>query len=322
MTCDDVDVLLAMGDEARSPELEEHLRTCVACRSLAGEGGGYELGEVIAWGGMGQVRLARDPRLGRQVALKELLVPSEALAARLVREARIAAELEHPNIVPIYDIGTWPDGMPFYTMRYVAGRTLHAALAHAGSLAERMQLLPAVAATCDAVAFAHARGIVHRDLSPANILLGDHGETYVIDWGLAKDLRTFPVHGHPVLTAPGEVFGSPAYMPREQAAGDPTDERADVYALGAILHHLVAGSAPYPGRTSSELLDQVLAAPPPLLVGPRGLVAIAARAMARDAADRFPSARELAAALRGLHVRAVIGRPPRKWLALAAALFG
>src|SRR5262245_62370751 len=181
-----------------------------------------------------------------------------------------------------------------------------------------MQLLPAVAATCDAVAFAHARGIVHRDLSPANVLLGDHGETYAIDWGLAKDLRTFPVHGHPVLTAPGEVLGSPAYMPREQAAGEPADARADVYALGAIIHPLVAGAPPYPGRTSSELLDQVLAAPPPPLVGPRGLVAIAARAMARDAADRYPSARELAAALRGLHRRAVIGRTARHGVAVAA----
>jgi len=324
MTCDDVDVLLAVRDGARSPDLDQHLQDCAECRALADSivpraVQGYELGPVIAWGGMGQVRLARDLRLGRQVALKELMFESDTLAARLVREARVAAELEHPNIVPIYDVGTWPDGMPFYTMRYVEGRTLFAALAAASSLAERMQLLPAAIAACNAVAFAHSHGIAHRDLTPANILLGDHGETYVIDWGLAKDLRTHPVHAQPLLTAQGEVLGSPAYMPREQAVGDPIDERADVYALGAILYHLVAGAPPYSGRTSSELLEQVRSAPPPSLVGPRALVAVIAKAMAREAADRYPTARELAAALHGLQLRAFAPRTQRKWLAVAAA---
>jgi eukaryotic-like serine/threonine-protein kinase len=326
MTCDDVDVLLAVRDGAPSLELAEHLRECAECRALADgtehASDGYELGPVIAWGGMGQVRLARDLRLGRQVALKELIRADDTLAARLVREARVAAELEHPNIVPIYDIGTWADGTPYYTMRYVAGRTLFTALREATTLAERMQLLPAVIAACDAVGFAHGRGIVHRDLTPANIMLGERGETYVIDWGLAKDLRTMPVHAQPLLTVRGEVLGSPAYMPPEQAAGDVADAHADVHALGAILHHLVSGAAPYDGMTSSEILAQVRAAAPPSPVGPRGLVAIIATAMARDRAARYADASQLAAALRALQTRAVVGRPKRTWLGAAVAMFG
>jgi eukaryotic-like serine/threonine-protein kinase len=326
MTCDDVDVLLAVRDGAPSSELAEHLRSCVECRALADAtahaSDGYELGPVIAWGGMGQVRLARDLRLGRQVALKELIRADDMLAARLVREARVAAELEHPNIVPIYDIGTWADGTPYYTMRYVAGRTLFAALREPTTLAERMQLLPAVIVACDAVGYAHSRGIVHRDLTPANIMLGARGETYVIDWGLAKDLRTMPVHAQPLLTIRGEVLGSPAYMPPEQAAGEVADARADVYALGAILHHLVTGAPPYDGMTTREILAQVRLAAPPSPVGPRALVGIIATAMARDRAARPADASELAQALRALQTRAVVGHTPRSWRGLAAAMFG
>jgi len=324
-------------------ELETHLLDCSDCSDLArslhdgvvtiapvfpiADPNAYELGAVIGHGGMGQIRLARDLRIGRDVALKELLCNTDALIARFVREVRVAASLQHPNIVPIYDVGCWADGTPFYTMRLIQGRTLHDALRAATSLEERLQLLPAVLAATEAAAFAHARGIVHRDLTPANILLGDFGETVVIDWGLAKDLHfTLERVAAPfqtgltqqVLTMKGCVIGSPAYMPPEQAAGRDTDARADVYALGAILYHVLTGRPPYEGKSSRELVKKVRTEKPlPIRRAPRALVAIVRAAMAREPAERHASARELAAELRAFQVHsfAASGSHFARWLA-------
>lgn len=315
-------------DDTLVAALAAHLTWCGDCRGVADDlevpetfaplfpvvdASVYELGPIIGYGGMGRIRIAVDRRIGRRVALKELLFHTDELAARFVREARIAASLQHPNIVPIYDVGSWADGTPFYTMRLVQGRSLYEAFARAASLRERMALLQALIAAADAVAFAHTSGIVHRDLTPANILLGDFGEALVIDWGLAKDLRgdaprvgpEFQTgHTHRVLTAKGDVIGSPAYMPREQAAGEATDARADVYALGAILYHLLAGTAPYTGRSSKAVLARVRSEEPVPIERhtprvPGALLAIVRTAMARAPGDRYPTARELAAALRG-----------------------
>ena len=137
---------------------------------------------------MGRILAARDLRVGRPVAVKELLGRSPQLAARFEREARVTARLQHPGIVPIYEIGQWPDGTPFYSMRMVEGRTLREAIEAAPTLAARLALLPAVIAATEAVAFAHAQRVIHRDLTPSNVLVGAYGETVVIDWGLAKDL--------------------------------------------------------------------------------------------------------------------------------------
>jgi eukaryotic-like serine/threonine-protein kinase len=310
-------------------ELDAHLAQCEPCRELAAgddDGGAdgehhvfpivdpdaYEIERVLGHGGMGRIRLARDRRLGRVVALKELLFLTPALTARFVREARVAAALQHPNIIPVYDIGCFEDGTPFYTMRLVDGCTLHQALAKADTLDERMELLPRVIAAAEAIAFAHANGIVHRDVTPANILVGEFGETVVIDWGLAKDLRPDSERVAPkfqtgttqmVLTAQGDVIGSPAYMPVEQATGGEIDARADVYALGAILYQLLAGTAPYVGPSHDAILEQVRAAPPPSVRSrakraPAALVAIVAKAMARDASERYATAVELVSALR------------------------
>src|SRR5262245_59712622 len=245
-TCDQTDALLAARlcnalDAACSDVLDRHLARCARCRELAADlalpadrarlfplvdDGIYELGDVLGYGGMGRIRIARDRRIGRTVAIKELLFHTDVLAARFVREARVAASLQHPNIVPVYDVGSWADGTPFYTMRLVQGRSLHDALAETRALRDRMALLPVLVAASDAAAFAHSCGIVHRDLTPANILLGDFGETLVIDWGLAKDLRADRERVAPefqtgftqqLLTARGDVLGSPAYMPPEQA---------------------------------------------------------------------------------------------------------
>jgi eukaryotic-like serine/threonine-protein kinase len=321
-------------DDRLLAALAAHLAWCGDCRGVADDlevpatfaplfpavdAGVYELGPIIGYGGMGRIRIAVDRRIGRRVAIKELLFHTDELAARFVREARIAASLQHPNIVPVYDVGSWADGTPFYTMRLVQGRSLYEALARAASHRERMALIPAVIAAADAVAFAHTSGIVHRDLTPANILLGDFGETLVIDWGLAKDLRGDAPRVGPefqtgltqrALTGKGDIIGSPAYMPREQAAGEPIDARADVYALGAIVYHLLAGTAPYTGKSSKAVLARVRSEEPVPIERhaprvPGALLSIVRTAMARDAGDRYPTARELVGALRGFTAEAL-----------------
>ncbi|MBL9017286.1 MAG: protein kinase, partial [Myxococcales bacterium] len=333
--CSEIDALLAARgegtlDEAGAAKLDRHLATCAECREVAetlsptADRGGdhaqlpsvdphaYELGLEIARGGMGRVLAARDLRVGRPVAVKELLGRSSQLAARFEREARVTARLQHPGILPIYEIGRWPDGTPFYTMRMVEGERLFDAIASAPTLAARLALLPAVLAASEAVAFAHGQRVIHRDLTPANILVGAYGETVVIDWGLAKGLgagdddpddEVRADGSGDQLTAAGAVIGTPAYMPPEQAHAQPVDERADVYALGAILYHLLAGVAPYRGSSSRELLRAVRTGPPPLLGDvvtgvPRDLISIVDKAMARDPADRYPTARELAEELK------------------------
>jgi WD40 repeat protein len=317
--------------EADAAALAAHLATCEACRALVAslapsddaaardhlelpevETTGYALGAEVARGGMGRILAARDLRVGRTVAVKELLGRSPALAARFEREARVTARLQHPGIVPIYEIGKWPDGTPFYAMRLVDGRTLREALRDEPALERRLALLPAVIAATEAVAFAHSRQVIHRDLTPSNILIGAYGETVVIDWGLAKD-RALPdepdaapartdevaaAAGEPPLTAAGAVIGTATYMPPEQASGADVDERADVYALGAILYHLLAGAPPFGGGRDAVLREVQAGPPRPIEAvaprAPRDLLSIVGKAMARDPAERYASARELA----------------------------
>ncbi len=270
----------------------------------------YVRGDLVAKGGVGRVVVARDRRLGRLVAIKELLPGRAHMRVRFEEEARITARLQHPAIVSVLEAGTWPDGEPFYAMTLVPGRSLDAEIARRPSLAERLALLPRVGAVADALAYAHSQGIVHRDLKPANVLVGDFGETVVIDWGLAKDLAA-PRIGLPsgsmaavVLgDEPGAVVGTPAYMPPEQARGEPVDERADVYALGAMLHHVLAGQPPYDHGSAREVLKMVIAGvPAPVdlsaLGAPTDLCTIVAKAMARAREARYPSAAELADDLR------------------------
>jgi serine/threonine protein kinase len=258
----------------------------------------YVLEREIGRGGMGRVFAGRDVRLGREVAVKVLLEPAPALAARFEREARLSARLQHPGIVPVYDSGFWPTGEPYLVMRLVLGRPLARAMAEAETLADRLALLPHVVAVSDAVAYAHDQGIIHRDLKPSNVLLGAFGETVVLDWGLAKDLRADDADAaaaggaatpEPGATAGGAVLGTPAYMAPEQAAGERVDARADVYALGAMLYHLLAGAPPQPQPPGAE--------PPPLSQleprTPPDLVAIVGKALARQPALRYPTAFEL-----------------------------
>ena len=273
----------------------------------------YVVGRELARGGMGRILEAVD-RHGRRVAIKVLLRATEAATLRFVREMQITARLQHPSTVTLYEAGRSGSGEPFFSMKLVEGRSLLEALAAAGRLEDRLALLPRVLAMTDAIAHAHDRGIIHRDLKPANVLLGDFGETVVIDWGLAKlvdapDERTYnldPLGGAGdlgPLTVHGAVMGTPAYMPPEQARGQSLDARADVYSLGAVLYHLLSGAPPHHGSSGPELLARVANdRPRPLEQTARGvpadLAAIVGKSMAREAADRYPTAAQMADDLR------------------------
>ena len=231
------------------------------------------------------------------------------LRRRFEGEALLTASVQHPAVVPIYERGELPGGQPFYSMKLVSGRSLRELLAERKTLADRLALLPNVIAVADALAHAHSRRILHRDVKPSNIIIGEFGETVLIDWGVAKNLSAQAVEvqpgdvpGEADRTAFGSIIGTPAYMSPEQARGQPADERADVFSVGATLYHLLAGEAAYEGDTPAILprvaqgeyvpLSEKLPEVPP------ELAAIVDKAMAREAAQRYHTARELTEDLR------------------------
>jgi len=253
----------------------------------------YDVVRYLARGGMGSVWLVDDRLLHRQVALKVLdsVATADDLAVRLLQEARILAGLEHPGIVPVHDAGTLADGRAFYCMKYVEGETLTQHVVGM-SLPDRLRLLERIAEPVD---FAHARGFLHRDLKPDNIMIGAFGEVLVMDWGLAKIGAADPEERNEIpvtrksssaashVTGEGRVLGTPGYMSPEQARGDvAVDSRSDIFSLGAILQFLARNSEPTnspPGETSV----------------PRRLRAIFEKAMAADPKARYQSAREMTA---------------------------
>ncbi len=270
--------------------------------------GRYRLVEEVARGAYGIVYRARDLELDREVALKTLKDPQAGALARerFLREARLAARLDHPNIVRILETGEHA-GRPFYTMPFLEGRPLRAPLPPA----EACRLLAKVA---DGVAHAHAKGVIHRDLKPSNIIVSG-GEPVLTDFGVARALEDVRV------TETGELVGTPAYMSPEQVRGSVKDAGppADVHALGAILFELLTGRLPYDGETFVELSAKVLNDPVPELVGfDPALQALVRRCLAKDPADR-PGAREAARALERWAPR----RPFRRAVALPfAAVLG
>ncbi|HTR52357.1 MAG TPA: protein kinase [Kofleriaceae bacterium] len=303
------------GLEARTvasigPGVEVTLPAATAGAAAARPAQRYVIRRELARGGMGKISVADDLLLRRTVALKELLVDNAGLAARFQRELDLTARLQHPSIVCIHDGGVWPNGNPFYVMKLVIGEPLDRVMARATTHAERFALLPRVLDVADAIAYAHEQGVIHRDLKPSNILAGRFGETVVIDWGIAKDLLAAELEPDAAAsdrvygaTLDGSVMGTPAYMPPEQALGEAVDERADVYAIGAVLYQVLAGAPPYAGTGDVELLAAVVSQPPAPLAArapglPPELVAIVDKAMARDLDHRYRTASELAADLR------------------------
>ena len=281
--------------------------------------GEFEVVEEFARGGMGRILRARDNRHQREVALKEMIGKGSGSRTRFAREALITARLQHPGIVPVYEFATWQDGEPFYSMKLVEGRPLSEEIADADSVEKRLALLPKVIDAARAIAYAHQQGVIHRDLKPSNILVGGFGETVVIDWGLAKDLSededepAIPSDSaQSDLTVAGTVIGTPSYMPLEQAVGETLDERADVYALGAILYHLALGEPPFRAKSGDAVLALVRDhAPTPLadlqVEVPSDLVTIIDKAMARNRDDRYANAAPLARELERFTTGQLVG---------------
>jgi WD40 repeat protein len=271
--------------------------------------GRYTIQSEIARGGMGRVVEATDTLLGRTVALKEALSLDPDALRRFQRETRITARLEHPSIVPVHDAGISASGQPYYVMRKVGGRPLEDIVARADGINARLALVPNVVAAAQAIAHAHERGIVHRDIKPSNILVGDHGETIVIDWGLAKaideaDDPHAPVqrvieNDDSIKTRAGIVFGTPGFMAPEQLRGKTVDERCDVYALGATLYHLLARRPPHHAKGAEVMMKAAVAGPPTPLAEivdgvPPELTTIVDKALAHDANRRYQDAGALA----------------------------
>jgi len=277
--------------------------------AIAGTLGRYPIVERIGAGGMGEVLAVRDPDIGRTLAAKVIRgeATSDEAFQQFVVEAQLTGQLIHPNIVPLYELGSTADGRLYFTMKRVQGADLSRLLEalREATPAERRGLrlaalnerLSVFVKVCDALAFAHSHDVLHRDLKPANIMVGEFGEVLVMDWGLARRLG-----------APGgeerRVCGTPHYMPPEQAEGriSELDGRADVYALGALLYEMLTLTCPYGGPTALAVLAQVLVGPPerptlraPELAIPPALEAVVLAAMQRDPARRYPTVHALQA---------------------------
>ena len=243
----------------------------------------HDIGGIIAQGGMGAIVEAQDKLLRRKVAMKVMLsTGAQTDVVRFIEEAQITGQLDHPNIVPVYELGVDEQEQVFYTMKLVRGFTLHDVLrgietGAAGSVEKYplSVLLTIFQKVCDALAFAHSKGVIHRDLKPANIMLGEYGEVLVMDWGLARasghneaagtePTRTFVRsarhdEGAEMMTMAGMVLGTPQYMPPEQARGetDKFDARTDIYSLGAILYHVLTLEPPISGDDVGQMLQSV-----------------------------------------------------------------
>lgn len=253
-------------------------------------GADYELNQAIGQGGMAVVYEARQKAIDRAIAIKMIrpdLIHNPHLRGRFLIEAAVTGDLEHPNIIPVYDLGTSEQGQPFYAMRRIQGQPWCDVIA-SKSQAENVGILMNVA---DAVAYAHSRGVIHRDLKPENVMLGDFGEILVIDWGIAVSVAA---HGKAApLDESTKLGGTPVYMAPEMATGDLTriGPASDVYLLGAILYEIITGRKPHSGRKLKEvLLNAARNVIEPVEGGGESeLLAIALRAMATEPRDRYAS---------------------------------
>jgi len=335
---DDAEIRQSLGDVGRPNHAGGAIEYLSVISQPPAQRDRYTLTTLHAKGGIGQVWLARDTAMDREVALKELRPDrsdNDALLRRFFQEARITGQLDHPGVVPVYELARGDagadGGRPYYTMRFVRGRTLSDAVAdyHRERTAGKhrrsdfLTLIQAFVGVCNTVAFAHSRNVIHRDLKGNNIVLGEFGEVILLDWGLAKLIEsepgeerpqadfdpqaTAPYSGQvgwaqPDLTAAGAVLGTPSFMAPEQAEGraDRIGRRTDVYGLGAILYEILAGQPPFGGQSVQDVLRKVREQPPepPSKVvrsTPKALEAICLKALAKDPGSRYPSAAALAA---------------------------
>jgi eukaryotic-like serine/threonine-protein kinase len=334
----DADVQTSLAHAASvTPRNDRHATIPFTKRPTSAEGGRFEVLRPHAAGGLGKVSVARDVELNREVALKELHdrhADNLDSRARFVQEAEITGGLEHPGVVPIYALGQYADGRPYYAMQFIRGDSLAQAIerfhreaestwSSAADVLQLRRLLARFLDVCNAIDYAHSRGVLHRDIKPGNIMLGQYGETLVVDWGLAKAMgvrqdsvtlpadATIPYAQEAELipqsgsgsapTQMGSAIGTPAYMSPEQAAGrlDQLGPASDVYSLGATLYVLLTGKAPQEDDDLGIVLQRVQRGefPSPQAVkpqAPRGLEAICLKAMALRPEDRYPSARKLA----------------------------
>jgi hypothetical protein len=324
----DNDGTRAIGAEALAPVSADH----------------YQLERELGRGGMGRVSLAFEARLQRVVAVKELLRGGPAAEVRFAREALVTARLQHPAIVPVYEAGRWPSGQPFYAMKLLAGRPLGELLRSCPTLETRLALVKHLIPVSEAVAYAHQQRVLHRDLKPDNIIVGDFGETVVIDWGLAKivDGSVEPAADEDDEAAPelppdrpsarqaiagtraGTRMGTLGYASPEQTAGRPVDERTDVYALGATLYEVLVGTPPRVlAGFFTDGSDDEQDFPAGL---PAALVAVCRRALALSRDDRHSSALafrdDVEAALERRSAELLVHETLRKVDALETAVAG
>jgi serine/threonine-protein kinase len=263
----------------------------------------YQLGEPLGLGGMGLVREAHQIALDRDVAVKLVRADmrSPAATAELLQEAWITGALEHPNVVPVHDIGVDADGNPVIVFKRIGGVTWSDLMANAAEVAHRFGSrdlldwnLRILLQVINAVRFAHSRGIIHRDLKPDNVMIGEFGEVYVVDWGIAVSMRGG--RRLPSVSGATQMAGTPCYMAPEMLGGaDPQiSERTDIYLLGAILHEIVTGKPPHEGETPLAVFTSVVESTPVLPDDtPPGLARICVRAMAADPAQRFAGAEDM-----------------------------
>jgi serine/threonine-protein kinase len=270
----------------------------------------YEIVAHLGTGGMGDVWRAHDTRLDREVAVKILAGDSThdtVHKQRFLREARAASGLVHPNIITVHEINS-ADGMDFIVMEYVRGQSLSTLLA-LGRLPIPQALSYGVQ-ICEALAAAHAAGVVHRDLKPGNIMVASSGLVKVVDFGIAKRLTVHGTDAHPLtdpLTVSGVALGTPAYMSPEQALGDPVDARSDVYSFGVLLYQMLTGELPFRDKTNATVLREKLDFRPMALRDPGGLqnqlIAVIGKCLAKDPNERYPNGAAMLAALRPLSAR-------------------
>jgi RNA polymerase sigma factor (TIGR02999 family) len=297
--------------------------------------GAYEIVAPIDAGGMGEVYRARDARLGREVAVKVLTgdVPGRDRVARFEREARAAGGLNHPNVLTVHDVGTH-EGAPYLVTELLTGQTLRERL-QKGALPPRKAVEIAVQMT-RGLAAAHEKGIVHRDVKPANVFVCQDGRVKLLDFGLAHvtaaaagALDTRSITEPDRLTAQGTLLGTIAYMSPEQARQQDVDVRSDVFSLGTVCYEMLAGRRPFAGVTPADTLSAILHADPPAIGSaglPAGLDRVVRRCLEKEAGERFQSARDVGFALEALGEAAgtsveAAPRPPGRWrgLVLAAA---